>query len=145
MRREQRPTKKDFKYIISIFQVNDEEIYVKYKWNKASSNVIMTLKDAKKDGFKQQVDDFLKYNEIIKKKEIKSKIYLKRLRDVPKYFCTIENCFKKFDSSAGRDKHVNTHQKKIKMMIKKTAEDDKKTIEDYKKIDDKKKIDEDKN
>ncbi|CAB5385737.1 unnamed protein product [Rhizophagus irregularis] len=53
MRREQRPTKKDFEYIICIFEVDgtDGETYVEYKWKKASSSAIITIKEAKKYGF----------------------------------------------------------------------------------------------
>ncbi|GBC08234.1 hypothetical protein RclHR1_00080011 [Rhizophagus clarus] len=113
MRRERRPTKKDFKRIIYIFQVDDEkEIYIIYKWNKASSKAIMTMEDAKKCGFEPQIDAFLNDEKIIKKNNKEKEIILKRLSDPPKYYCGIEKCYKKFNSSTGRDKHENSHKKK---------------------------------
>uniref|UniRef100_U9TJL9 Uncharacterized protein n=1 Tax=Rhizophagus irregularis (strain DAOM 181602 / DAOM 197198 / MUCL 43194) TaxID=747089 RepID=U9TJL9_RHIID len=117
MRREKRPTKIDFRYIIRIFEVLiDRETYVEFKWMKASSSAIITIKEAKKYGFKKNIDDYLKYNEIIKINKMES-IDSGKLGDMPKYFCTNENCYMKYNSSAGRDQHVlYVHIKKLTKM-----------------------------
>ncbi|CAB4477781.1 hypothetical protein RhiirA5_422903 [Rhizophagus irregularis] len=129
MRREQRPTKKDFEYIIRIFEVDgtDGETYVEYKWKKASSSAIITIKEAKKYGFEQQIDEYLKDKAIIKINKLNN-VDREKLRDMPKYYCTIGYCYRKHNSSAGRDRHeLYSHIKKIKKgKIRKAIEDDKK-------------------
>jgi hypothetical protein len=126
-RREQKPTKKDLKYIICIFQIN-EQIYVEYKWKKAASSAIFTLEDSEKYGSKQQIDDYLKVNKIIKRNKMKS-IDLEKLNDMPLFYCTIRNdCYQKFKSSSGRDEHEEyVHIKKIKKgMMRKAIKEHKK-------------------
>ncbi|PKC65314.1 hypothetical protein RhiirA1_461222 [Rhizophagus irregularis] len=141
MRREKRPTKIDFRYIIRIFEVLiDRETYVEFKWMKASSSAIITIKEAKKYGFKKNIDDYLKYNEIIKINKMES-IDSGKLGDMPKYFCTNENCYMKYNSSAGRDQHVlYVHIKKVKKgKIRQAIKDDKEKMKLIKKIENKKK------
>jgi hypothetical protein len=126
MRRDRKPTKKDLKYIICIFEVSKKK-YVEYKWNKGSST-ILTLEDAEKYGSKQQIIDYLKGNKIIKRNV---SIDPEVLDDIPLFYCTIENCYQKFKSSRGRDEHEEyVHIKKIKKgMIRKAIKDDKKKNE----------------
>ncbi|PKY48349.1 hypothetical protein RhiirA4_463927 [Rhizophagus irregularis] len=128
MGRVRRPTKIDFRYIIRIFEVLiDRETYVEFKWMKAASSAIITIKEAKECGFKKIIDEYLKYNEIIKINKIKS-IDSGKLGDMPMYFCTNESCHMKFIEAAKRDRHIlYKHIKKVKKgEMRKAIKDDKK-------------------
>ncbi|CAB5205113.1 hypothetical protein RhiirA5_449742 [Rhizophagus irregularis] len=142
MGRVRKPTKVDFRYIIRIFEVLiDRETYVEFKWMKAASSAIITIKEAKKYGFKKNIDDYLKYNEIIKINKMES-IDSGKLGDMPKYFCTIEDCYKKYNRLADRDEHVlYSHIKKIKKgKIRQAIKDDKEKMKLIKKIENEKKM-----